>query len=81
MSENAEMSKFLNPKIPLCTTYTIFNNLTFLFICLLSLDVNMFVITIIGTVKRVLFAGVNFRDIEITANSRFLIFAVDRIIK
>ena len=31
------------------------------------------------TVKRVLFAGVNFRDIEITANSRFLIFAVDRI--
>ena len=33
------------------------------------------------TVKRVLFAGVNVRDIEITANSRFLIFAVDRIIK
>ena len=31
------------------------------------------------TVKRVLFAGVNFRDIEITANSRFLIFVVDRI--
>ena len=34
-----------------------------------------------NTVKRVLFAGVNFRDIEITANSRFLIFAVDRIKK
>ena len=31
------------------------------------------------TVKRVLFVGVNVCDIEITANSRFLIFALDRI--
>ena len=36
--------------------------------------------TTFNTVKRV-FAGVNFRDIEITENSRFLIFVVDRIIK
>ena len=39
------------------------------------------VVSFLPTVKRVLFAGVNFRDIEITANSRFLIFAVDRIKK
>ena len=35
--------------------------------------------TLLATVKRVLFAGVNYRDIEITENSWFLIFAVDRI--
>ena len=51
-------------------------------ICLISKRLGLKLKCVISsTVKRVLFAGVNFRDIEITANSRFLIFAVDRIKK
>ena len=50
-------------------------------ICMMKLNITEVFYLQAYTVKRVLFAGVNFRDIEITANSRFLIFAVDRIKK